>query len=477
MFPLPVQSHVNSMLKLAQLLSLANLKVTFLNSIHNHQRMAQYTDIEAHFGRYPGFRFEVIPDGLPDDHPRAGGDWMLDLFQGLKATAGPILREIVSGAHTDKVTCLVVDGVMSFGYDIANQAGLPVIGFRLISACCIWAYFCIPNLIEAGEMPFDFEDNQDMDKLVHNIPGMDSFLRHRDLPSFCRVKDISDPTLQHLIIDTQRARQAHSLILNTFDDLEGPILSLIHAHCSNVYSIGPLHAHLNYRLSPEESSLSNTSCSSLWEVDQSCISWLDQKPTKSVVYVSFGSLTNLTRDQFVEFWAGLVMSNVYFLWVVRPNMIPINDPDWAVPNEVEEGTKERGCMVSWAPQEEVLSHRAIGGFLTHSGWNSTLESIVSGVPMLCWPYFADQQVNSRYVSEVWKIGLDMKDICDRTIVEKMVTDLMAWKRDELERSMAITSHLAKKSIMKGGSSYCNLDRLIEDIKSMSNKALKVEEKG
>ncbi|CAL9008137.1 unnamed protein product [Prunus brigantina] len=80
-----------------------------------------------------------------------------------------------------------------------------------------------------------------------------------------------------------------------------------------------------------------------------------------------------------------------------------------------------GYMVGWAPQEEVLKHQAIGGFWTHSGWK-TLESIVAGVPMMCWSYFADQMVNSRLVSEVWKLGFDMKDTCDRTVcLEKQNT--------------------------------------------------------
>ncbi|KAG6407865.1 hypothetical protein SASPL_130865 [Salvia splendens] len=77
-----------------------------------------------------------------------------------------------------------------------------------------------------------------------------------------------------------------------------------------------------------------------------------------------------------------------------------------IPVELEEGTKLRGLMVEWVPQELVLRHKSVGAFFTHSGWNSTIESIVIGVPMLCWPNFADQMVNSRFVSEGWKIRLD-----------------------------------------------------------------------
>ncbi|KNA10423.1 hypothetical protein SOVF_144530 isoform A [Spinacia oleracea] len=474
-FPLPLQGHVTPMLNLAELFCLANLKVTFLNTTHNHKRLTRYTNTEARFACYPGFRFKTVHDGLPDDHPRAGASnvkgWLKEMIQALASNGKSLLREILVGEkEREKVTCLVTDGWMSFANEVANEADVPVIAFRCPSACCNWTYFCIPKLIDAGEVPF--KDDEEMDQLVKNAPGMDSFLRYRDLPSFCRNQDISScRDLQDLFTgEIQRNQQAHSFILNTFVDLEGPILSLISSHCSKVYSIGPLHAHLKYRLGQNDDiTLSNNSTSSLWEVDRSCISWLDLKPDKSVVYVSFGSLTILTKDQLMEFWAGLVQSKKYFLWVIRPNLIIGNDQDTQAQDGLLEGTKERGYMVGWVPQEEVLAHRAVGGFLTHSGWNSTLESIVAGVPMLCWPYFADQQVNSRFVSEVWRIGLDMKDTCDRTIVENMINDLMERKKDELERSMDRISHLAKRSISEGGSSYSNLNHLIEEIKLMSKK--------
>ncbi|KAJ8747360.1 hypothetical protein K2173_012940 [Erythroxylum novogranatense] len=122
------------------------------------------------------------------------------------------------------------------------------------------------------------------------------------------------------------------------------------------------------------------------------------------------------------------------------------------PPELVEGTKERGFIVEWTPQEEVFAHEAVGGFLTRSGWNSTLENIVASVPMICWPYFADQQINSRLVGEVWKLGLDMKDVCDRKVVEKMVNDLMEDNREEFVRSVAKMAELARNSVSEGGSS-------------------------
>ncbi|KAF6161077.1 hypothetical protein GIB67_007718 [Kingdonia uniflora] len=191
--------------------------------------------------------------------------------------------------------------------------------------------------------------------------------------------------------------------------------------CAKVYTIGPLGALLS-------SKKNSTSSTSLRPVDWSCLAWLDLQQLKSVLYVSFGSVAVVTAEQLLEFWYGIVNSGKPFLWVMRPDSI-IGERQ--IPEELMLATKERGCMVDWSPQEEVLAHPSVGGFLTHSGWNSTLEAITAGVPMLCWPYFADQQVNSRYVDAVWKFGLDMKDTCDRLIIEKMVRDLMEDRKDEI----------------------------------------------
>ena len=124
--------------------------------------------------------------------------------------------------------------------------------------------------------------------------------------------------------------------------------------------------------------------------------------------------------------------------------------------------------MGWVPQEEVLAHQAISEFLTYSGWNSTLKCIMAGVPMICWPYFADQQTNSRFVSEVCKLGIDMKDVCDRVIVEKMVHHLMEERREIFMKSAVEMARLAKESVSEGGSSYCNLDHLIKDIIRLMN---------
>ncbi|CAJ1931264.1 unnamed protein product [Sphenostylis stenocarpa] len=305
-----------------------------------------------------------------------------------------------------------------------------------------------------------------MDRIITTLPGMENILRCRDLPSFYRgaESDQAEP-LKALVIECHQMFRGRGVILNTFEDLDGPLLSQMRLKFPRVFAVGPLHAHLSSRRASDAKTTPSTS--SFWEVDRSCLTWLDSQPLKSVLYVSFGSITTVTRERLMEFWYGLVNSKKRFLWVMRPDMVEGEDShDW-VPPELEKGTKERGFIVGWAPQEEVLAHKAIGGFLTHSGWNSTLESLVAGVPMICWPYFADQQINSRFVSEVWKVGLDMKDVCDRDVVEKMVNDLMVHRREEFLKSAQAMAILAHKTVSPGGSSYSSLEDLIQYIKLIS----------
>ncbi|XP_065636031.1 7-deoxyloganetic acid glucosyltransferase-like isoform X2 [Quercus suber] len=156
-FPLPAQGHVNSMLNLAQLLSLSGLNITFLNTDHNHNRLVLHTDILDRFACFPGFQFKSIPDGLPADHPRAGVRFM-EVFDSIKLVTEPLFKEMMSSGQLNSatgqsVTCIIADGSLSFPIDVGNELGIPVIYFRKISACCFWAYFCIQDMIEAGELP------------------------------------------------------------------------------------------------------------------------------------------------------------------------------------------------------------------------------------------------------------------------------------------------------------------------------------
>ncbi|KAL8102893.1 hypothetical protein AgCh_027427 [Apium graveolens] len=462
-FPFPVQGHINSMLKLSELLCLANIHVTYLLTVQAHTRLLANTNVVFRYTKYPGFRFQTLPESVSDGNAQSM-EIILNLYESMKTAKTFFRNLLLSEGLIKPVTCIITDGVMRFTLDIGEEIGVPVIYFRTISGCSFWSYLCMNKLVEAGECPFKGDD---MDLPIKSVPGTESFLRRRDLPSLFRVADINDSAFQMWLTETQQTVRAQALILNTFEDLEGPILSQLRTQIPNIYTIGPLHAQLKAQTKLEPNSSILASSNSLWKEDKGCIKWLEKQPLKSVIYVSFGSLAMVTKEQLLEFWHGLVNSGYRFLWVIRPDSITGKEGGREIPAELEEGTKARGYMVDWAPQEEVLGHPAIGGFLTHSGWNSTLESICEGVPTICWPYFADQQINSRFVGEVWKLGLDIKDTCDRVIIERAVKDLMGERKEEFVKSAREMATFARKAVNNGGSSRSNLNRLIEDIKSMN----------
>lgn len=148
MFPLPLQGPVNSMLKLAELLCLADLHVTFLVTDHIYARLHRHSNIQNRFSSYPGFRIRSVSDGLPQDHPRAD---ILELFDSLRKTSKPLFREMLS---SDGISCVIADGMLGFTCDVANDVGVPIFYVRTISAACLWVFFCLPKLIQDGDLPF-----------------------------------------------------------------------------------------------------------------------------------------------------------------------------------------------------------------------------------------------------------------------------------------------------------------------------------
>ncbi|KAK9158940.1 hypothetical protein Scep_005514 [Stephania cephalantha] len=452
-FPFPAQGPINQMLKLAELLCLYSIKVTFLNTHHNHNRLLQFTNIQSRFARFPGlFQHESISDGAPDDHPRPSG-FLPDLTDVMKMDSH--LRNFILNIRDDlgrsPVTCIICDGLTTFAIDVANELRIKSIAFRTISASCFWAYLCYPH----------FQDDENSDEKALTVPGMENFyFRRRDLPGFSRQFRenplFSVSVLEFCIKETFNSARASALILNTNEDLESPFLAQIRTKFQKVYAIGPLHSLAkNLRTATKDQTHNHNG---LWEEDRSCLTWLDSQPPKSVVYVSFGSITVLTRSQLLELWHGLVNSGYRFLWVRRPGLVSGEE-------DSDITTGERGFVVKWAPQEEVLGHRAVGAFVTHSGWNSTLESMAAAVPMICWPNSADQPVISRLVGEVWKVGVDMKDVCDRSTVEETVRYVMGGGGGEMGRSTAEIADLVRRSVVEGGSSYSDFQDLVKDLKS------------
>ena len=256
----------------------------------------------------------------------------------------------------------------------------------------------------------------------------------------------------------EAVNNSSGLVINTFDALEPAELERIRSELRipTVLAPGPLH-----KLSSK-----NTSSSSLLDEDYDCIKWLDKQPPRSVLYVSFGSLASLASNEFLEVAWGLATSGHPFLWVVRPGSVRGLD-GLGFPDGFEAAVEGKGKVIRWAPQQEVLAHPAVGGFWTHNGWNSTLESISEGVPMICRPQFADQMMNTRYVEKAWGVGFEIEGELERGKIEKAIRKLMEEREGAEMRERAV--ELKKKvadCLKPGGSSQIAIDKLVEHILSL-----------
>jgi hypothetical protein len=202
--------------------------------------------------------------------------------------------------------------------------------------------------------------------------------------------------------------------------------------------------------------------------DGACASWLDAQEPRSVVYVAFGSFTMFDRRQFRELALGLELSGRPFLWVVRPDTSTgLHDEDY-YPVGFLDRVAGRGMVVSWSPQQRVLAHPAVACFVSHCGWNSTMEGVRNGVPFVAWPYFADQFVNQDYICDVWKVGVraeadDEAGVITKEHIAGRLEEVMsdAGMRERIEALKKV----ANESVQKEGSSHHNFDMFVEIMKA------------
>lgn len=275
-----------------------------------------------------------------------------------------------------------------------------------------------------------------------------------------KVKDIpviktSKPEALYEIVSgmVEQAKNSSGIIWNSFEELEKDSLTTLTKDVPvPMFLIGPFH-----KFCP-------TSSSSLLTQDRSCISWLDTQVPNSVLYVSFGSIAAIDEVEFQEIAWGLANSKQPFLWVVRPGLVLGSEWLESLPDGFLEMIGERGRILKWAPQQEVLAHAAIGGYWTHNGWNSTLESLCEGVPLICLPSFGDQRVNARFVSDVWRVGILLEKKLERGNVESAIRRLMVEAEGKELRMRALNlKGKAEFCVREKGSSCRNLENLINYI--------------
>jgi len=305
-----------------------------------------------------------------------------------------------------------------------------------------------------------FSDEKGIDETLNItidwITGL-SNIRRRDLP-FIRVSSLDDILFDFLKFEAQDCLKSSAIIMNTFEELDEEGLEVLRVHNPNIYTIGPLDLLGSHF--PEKEKGFMPVGSSLWKSDTSCLTWLNKWEHNSVVYVNFGSIAVMTEQQLKEFAWGLANSKLPFLWIKREDVV--TDESASLPQEFFDEIKNRGYITNWCMQEKVLSHPSLGVFLTHCGWNSTLEAIYAGVPMICWPFFTDQLTNSRYVCANWEIGMEINRDVKREEITELVTEMiMGEKGKEIRHKSLEWKKKAIKATNVGGSSYNNFHKLIK----------------
>ncbi|KAH7572925.1 hypothetical protein JRO89_XS03G0034600 [Xanthoceras sorbifolium] len=337
---------------------------------------------------------------------------------------------------------LVYDAAMPWALDVARRCGID--GAPLCTTNM--AVHAIYYLVRQGQ-------------LKHPLEGLPSML----LPGISDLQNESpdEARLNEILNQFSNIHRLNFLFVNTFDKLEDEVVKWMERQLP-VKTIGPTipSMYLDKRLEDDK----GYGLSLFKPNTEACINWLDSKETASVVYVSFGSWCGLGEEQMEEIAWGLKRSNSYFLWVVKES------EEKKLPNNFIEETSQKGLVVSWSPQLEVLAHKSVGCFMTHCGWNSTLEALSLGVPLVAMPQYSEQKMNAKFIADVWEIGVRVrvneKGIVTKEEIEKCVRQIMEGERgQQIKGNSQKFKKLAKEAVDDGGSSDKNIHEFVAKLAS------------
>ncbi|KAJ8749753.1 hypothetical protein K2173_012304 [Erythroxylum novogranatense] len=364
-----------------------------------------------------------------------------------------ILQDILSTSISNSVQVagLVLDFFCVTLVDVAKELGLNSYIFLTSSAGFLSLMRYISIRDEQDDSGFS---KSDPDML---IPGFFNHIPNWVLPAGLLEKELGYPTYVKL---ATRFKEANGIMVNTFAELEPRLIeSFLGNQTPPVYPVGPV---INLKGQPNPS------------LDQAqwdkTMKWLDEQPESSVVFLCFGSNVGFGAEQVKEIAIGLEQSGHRFLWSMRvPPDSLCTSPEEMLPKGFLEKVDGRGMICGWSNQVEVLAHKAIGGFVSHCGWNSTLESLWHGVPIATFPIYAEQQLNAfEMVKELGlaeELKLDYGTNChlvSSVEIERAVRSLIESENDERKKLKEI-KQVARKSVMEGGSSFIATIQFIKDV--------------
>ncbi|XP_024526231.1 UDP-glycosyltransferase 85A7 [Selaginella moellendorffii] len=452
-FPLPVIGHITPMLHFAARLVSQGLKVTFVTTRRTQSRVLRAIS-------------ETMPDSastlkfvsIPDDQLEEQGDtkktgieaiWeAIALMHSLRGTFERLLKEILD--QEQRVACLVSDFLLDWTGEVAAKFHLPRAAFWTSNAAFLLLMIHAPDLVSSGCVPLREETKDEFIPYLEGVPR----LRARELPFALHADSPADPGFKLSQSSIRNNLKASWVVTNTFDEIEVEAIAALRQFVEHeLVVLGPV-------LPSSSSSLETAKDTGV------ILKWLNNKKKASVLYISFGTVAGIDSMRSIEELArGLEVSGIDFVWVFRTNLVEDKDEDFM--EKFQERTKalEKGLVVPWAPQLQVLQHNAVGGFLTHCGWNSVLESIWSGVPMLGWPCMAEQNLNQKFITDIWKIGVPFDAAMDATAISSAVVKLMQGKEGKWARKSVARMRIAgQRALAPGGTSHKSLEEFVESLK-------------
>ncbi|KAL9323517.1 hypothetical protein ACSQ67_008374 [Phaseolus vulgaris] len=467
-FPFPCQGHVNPMLTLSQKLVENGCKVIFVNTDFNHKRVV--SSMVDQYNEESPLKLVSIPDGLgPNDDRNNLGK----LSDSMLITVPEALKKLIEDNNNihlkgdNRIRFIVADVHVGWILNVACELGIKGALFWPAAAALFHLVSSVPKLVDDGIID---SDGKNTIILYYTFVLLPLFLKihinfkkdNSIITKYAR-NGHKNPFWFHMARHMGGSHYLNFLVHHCFPalnltqwwlcdtayELEPQVLTLV----PSLLPIGPLlRSDHHYKTNATLRSLGQ-----FWEEDLSCMSWLDEQADGSVLYVAFGSFTLFDQNQFNELALGLDLTNRPFLWVIR------EDNKMAYPHEFQ---GHKGKIVNWAPQQKVLSHPAIACFVTHCGWNSTMEGLSNGVPLLCWPYFGDQPYNKTHICDELKVGLgidkDQNGVVSRGELKTKVEQL--FNDESIKCRCVVLKEKVMKNIAKGGTSYENLQRFVKEIK-------------
>ncbi|XP_019172079.1 PREDICTED: UDP-glycosyltransferase 74E2-like [Ipomoea nil] len=433
------QGHINPMVQFSKRLASKGIKITVATTLSNTKAL------QAVFGS-GSLRFLSVYDDCTEGGVAGLGGFkgFLDRFQvsGSKNLSNFIAQQDRSEYP---VKCLVYDANIPWASDIASHFKIASAAFFTQSCAAAASYY--PMYCEVSGTP--------LPEYAFPLIGLPK-LGIPHVPSLGPIDGRYPPIIMHLLRQFDNIHKANWVLMNSFDKLEEEVVEWM-AKLWPVKPIGPTvpSFHLDKRVENDDDYGFHT-----YKLDsRACMEWLSNKKPGSVVYVSFGSVALLSAEQMSEIAASLKQSCANFLWVVKPT------EQSKIPHNFIEETSSKGFIASWCPQLEVLAHDAVGCFVSHCGWNSTLEAICFGVPIVGMPQFLDQMINTHLVEKVWKVGMgavaDDKGFTRSEEISKCIQQVLEGEMSkEIKKNALRWKELAKEAIDEGGSSDKHINEIV-----------------